>query len=204
MRVRSYVWYLSASAILTLALTAASAAAGDHLRSALAAALFAVSAIATGYRLNRPLWVTTLATKASTAESARALGRTTAIMAAVYFWATLAIFLIYWVMGLDWRNGWFYGAGTASIALCLALYAHSLQTSGSAIPAPVIDRAAKLSGLHGIAVAAVIIGMILAGKLQTLKYDWAINHVFLACGFAIMCLTMFSLKTHAALTQEMA
>lgn len=183
--------------VVTLAMAAMAAFASDRNAMLFAASVFSLAAIVTGYRLNRPYW---RAPAAAVASPARLLFATTMIMAGVYAWASVALILIYPVAGLVWQNGWVYGCGAALIALCLGLFARTVGGSRADLPPATLDAAVKLAAVHGVIIACGVAGLVGGGKLHSLKQDWAATYVFLAGGFAIICLTMFAIRTHAALT----
>ncbi len=59
-----------------------------------------------------------------------------------------------------------------------------------------------LPRFQAVAIACGLIWLIASGKLSSLKGDWAANQLFLAGGFAIMCLSMIIMKTHAVLSEQ--
>ncbi len=183
--------------VVTLAMAAMAAFASDRSALFSAASAFSLTAIVTGFRLNRPYWHPQ---PQSVTKPARLLFATTLIMAAVYAWASVALILIYPVAGLAWQNGWVYGCGTALIAVCLGLFARTVGGSQADLPPATLDAAVKLAAIHGVTIACGVAVLISGGKLQSLKQDWAATYVFLAGGFAIICLSMFAIRTHTALT----
>ena len=60
----------------------------------------------------------------------------------------------------------------------------------------------KLAGYQAVLIGVGLVWLIGSGKLATLKGDWAANQLFLAGGFAIMCLSMIMIKSYAVLTER--
>ena len=60
----------------------------------------------------------------------------------------------------------------------------------------------RLAFLQAVRSHADLIWLIGSGKLSSMKGDWAANQLFLAGGFAIMCLSMIMIKSYAVLTEQ--
>lgn len=183
--------------LVTLCLVYLAAALGGHMSSVTAATSFSIAAIIVGFRSNRRYWPNAKDGPPAVAPASSALAETTRLIAAVYAWGALALLTIYPLIGLHWQHGWQYGSAMLVVAVFLARYAALLERGSHPLAgAAAVDRAAILTALHGIAVAIALAWMVMDGKIQTSRFDWAANHVFLAGGFAVMCLCMFATKTH--------
>lgn len=182
----------------------AAAHAGKSL-SAMLAALFAVTiALAATCVVRRIL--KSQADDASEIGPRVALRMMSSLSAVAYAWAAAVLFLVYVGSGLTWRHGWQYGSFFAVIACALISYVRDLQHSDHpAGTQAAIAASFFLAAVHGAAAAAVAVWIVLAGKLDTAKGDWAANHVFLAGAVALAVLGGLSvivqkaLKTNASL-----
>jgi len=190
-------------ATLTMALFALYMAASTSrkLEAAIAAAVFAIILIAAAIRTNAPLWTT-----AKPGVTQRdALWQTTRLIMLAYLWCGLAFYAVYLGTKLHWQHGWEYGSAMLLIALAHAFYLRRLSNPGDAVSTPsAIERAVRLASYQGFAIAFGLIWLIQSGKLSSLKGDWAANQLFLAGGFAVMCLSVIVIKTNAALSERPA
>ncbi len=165
--------------------------AATHLNkvlSATSAALFALTiALAVILLVHRML--KTPAHDANVMSARLALRMMSALSAIVYGWAAAAMFLVYIESGLTWRHGWQYGSLFTVIALGLISYVRNLQHSDHPASAKkAIAASALFAAVHGAAAAAVAVWIFLSGKLDTIKGDWAANHIFLASAIALAML----------------
>lgn len=191
-------------ATLTMALFALYVAASTSrkLEAAIAAAVFAIILIAAAMRMNAPLWRTTAKPGVTQRD---ALWQTTLLIMLAYLWCGLAFYAVYLGTKLHWQHGWEYGSAMLLIALAHAFYLRRLSNPGDRVSTPsAIGRAVRLASYQGFAIAFGLIWLIQSGKLSSLKGDWAANQLFLAGGFAVMCLSVIVIKTNAALSERPA
>lgn len=129
------------------------------------------------------------------------LRRNTRLIALIYAWGAAALLAVYVLGDLQWRHGWQYGSAMALIAGLLLWYVHSLGNPASAAASPAALRRAggPLAMLHALAAAGGLVFLVGAGKLATLKGDWAANHVFLAGGLAVIAVSLLSVRTQRRL-----
>ena len=197
-------WQALAAALLVSACAMTLAAAWQHRAlSALIAALSAVGIVAEAVRLNAPLWFAPAPDTGAPEIRLSALRMTTGLIVGAYTWAAASMFLIYRVAGLHWQHGWEYALAMALIALVHAGLFRHLGSAGPHTQATA-DWAARLAAVQGLAIAVGLVWLIASGKLATLKSDWAANNVFLAGGFAVLCLTAIVVKSHASLSRAPA
>jgi hypothetical protein len=192
-------------ATLTTALFALYMAASTSrkLEAAIAAAVFAIILIAAAIRTNSPLWRRTTAKSGVTQRDA--LWQTTRLIMFAYLWCGIAFYAVYLGTKLHWQHGWEYGSAMLLIAIAHAFYLRRLSNPGDTVSTPsAIERAVRLASYQGFAVAVGLIWLIQSGKLSSLKGDWAANQLFLAGGFAVMCLSVIVIKTNAALSERPA
>ncbi|HVZ05886.1 hypothetical protein [Hyphomicrobium sp.] len=171
--------------------------------AAVAAALFAILLISSAIRTNSPFWQRNAINTGVTPRDA--LWQTTRLIMLAYLWCALAFYAVYLGTTLHWQHGWEYGSAILLIAIGHAIYLRRLADPNDAVSTPsAIERAVRLSSYQAIAIAVGLIWLIQSGKLSSLKGDWAANQLFLAGGFAVMCLSVIIIKTNAALSERPA
>jgi hypothetical protein len=198
----SLPWLLATLAAALVALTIA-AGASRKAEAALAAAVFAIVLVATAVRSNSPLWRRSASAAGVTARDA--VKQTASLIMLAYLWCGLAFYAVYVGMGLHWQHGWEYGSAMLLIGIGHAFYLWRLSDPRDAVSAPAaIERAVRLSSYQAVLIAIGLLWLIESGKLSTLRGDWAANQLFLAGGFAIMCLCVIMIKTNSALNERQA
>jgi hypothetical protein len=154
-----------------------------------AAAAYAALVLLVALAVNWPAWRSPQVFAAGAVGMTR---RNARLAALVYAWGAAAMFAIYHLSGLTWRHGWQYGLLMALCAGGLLIYVRQL---GGRREAPALG----LTLLHGAAALCALAYLIGTGKLDTLKSDWAANHVFLFGGLSILALNVFAAITHVRL-----
>jgi hypothetical protein len=182
----------------------AAAGAGNRFLSLAAAGAFGTAIVLAALRTNMPMWRAAPPLGCTPQLQADAMRRNARLAALVYAWGAAALFAVYMLAGLAWRHGWQYGSGMALIAGAFLLYVHAMGP-GSALREPrALLHAAVFTVLHGLGALAGLGFLLNAGKLATVKGDWAANHVFLAGGAAIVALCLLTLVTHVTLARRTA
>jgi hypothetical protein len=195
-------WLLATLAAALIAMYLATSAL-QKAEAATSAAAFAILLMTSAVRTNSPLWRRGAAKVAMTQREA--LWQTTLLIMLAYLWCALAFYAVYLGTTLHWQHGWEYGSAMLLIALAHAFYLRRLSNPGDAVSTPsAIERAVRLASYQGFAIAFGLIWLIQSGKLSSLKGDWAANQLFLAGGFAVMCLSVIVIKTNAALSERPA
>lgn len=179
------VGLLASVAAMTLA-----AANGERLMTGVAAAAFAALVLVVAIAVNRPAWQTP---QALAADAVGMVRRNARLAALVYAWGAAAMFAIYHLSGLAWRHGWQYGLGMALLSGVLLAFVHRLGGRSKVPPL-------ALTLLHGAAALCALIYLVGTGKLETVKTDWAANHVFLFGGLAIVALNVIAAITQVRLS----
>jgi hypothetical protein len=192
--------------MLAVALGATFVAAGSFKRveSALAAAVFAIFISVAAIRTNAPLWREASTDKAPREIAQReALATNALLIALAFLWCGLAFYAVYLGTSVRWQHGWEYGSACILFALLYGYTALRLSDSRSAFSQQLaMDRVVRIAGYQALLIAIGLIWLIGAGKLVTHKGDWAANQLFLGGGFAIMCISVILIKTHAALAER--
>lgn len=175
----------------------------QKIEAATAAAVFAMMLVLAALRTNAELWRRDEARPGATPRTA--LWQTTLLIMLAYLWCALAFYAVYLGTTLHWQHGWEYGSAMLLIAAGHAYYLRRLSDPNDPVSTPrALDRAVRLASLQAIAIALGLFWLIQSGKLSTPKDDWAANQLFLAGGFAVMCLSVVIIKTHAALSERQA
>jgi hypothetical protein len=170
--------------------------------SAIAAAVFAVVLSATAVRTNAPYW----RSAADTVTRRDAMLTNALLIALAFLWCGLAFYAVYLGTHVRWQHGWEYGSACILFAGAYGYYLSRLSNPSDPLAqTPALDRMARIAGYQAILIAIGLVWLIGAGKLAiTHKGDWAANQLFLGGGFAIMCLSVIMIKTHAVLTERRA
>lgn len=200
----SLKWLLPVLVCALIAMTLA-VAASHKPESALAAAVFAVACVATGLRVNGPLWQCLRGDTDVIVPSQReALIPTVSLIGMAYLWCGLAFYAIYLVVRLHWQHGWEYGTAMIVVALGHAILVHRLARPSLPMSAETLRNIVRLAGAQAVAIALTLIWLIASGKLASIKGDWPANQLFIAGGFTVMSLSMMMLMTHTALADHCA
>jgi hypothetical protein len=169
--------------------------------SAIAAGVFALVLIATAVRSQSPLWPRTAPNAEVTPRSA--LLQTVRLIMLAYLWCGVAFLAIYLGTNVCWQHGWEYGTAMLVIAVGHAYYLSRLADPNDSYSTPAaIEQAIRIASYQAILIGLSLIWLIGSGKLSSLKGDWAANQLFLAGGFAIMCLCGIMIKTNAVLSER--
>ena len=192
--------------MLAVALGAMYIAAGSFQRveSAIVAAVFAIFISLAAIRTNAPLWRDTGSDSASQKPAQHeALAINVLLIAVAFLWCGLAFYAVYLFTSVRWQHGWEYGSACVLFAVLYGFLALRLSDPRSAASQQLaMDRMARIAGYQALLIGIGLIWLIGAGKLVTHKGDWAANQLFLGGGFAIMCISVILIKTHAALSEH--
>lgn len=161
---------------------------------ALAAVVFAVSAMGAGVAINQPLWNSS--PTAALQEQAHALRRNGRLAVLTYLWGAIVMTLVYAFSGLSWQHGLQYAAGMALLAGLVFAYVYFCREGSRLREQQTLDAAMWLSALQGLAAAGGLVFLLASGKLFLGKSDWAANIVFLSGGVVIVALNALAVITH--------
>lgn len=196
-------WLLATLAAALLAMYLATSAL-QKAEAATSAAAFAILLVTSAMRTNSPLWRRNTSGM-NLMTQRQALWQTTFLIMLAYLWCALAFYVVYLGTSLRWQHGWQYGSAMLLIAVAHAVYLWRLDDSNAPVSSPpAIDRAVRLAACQAVAIAFGLFWLIQSGKLSSMKGDWAANQLFIAGGFAVMCLSVIIIKTHAALGERSA
>ena len=173
--------------------------------SGTAAALFAAALFATAVDVNRPWWGGAALPPADDDALVVAAVRNARLLALGYFWGALALLAIYRLTSLRWQHGLQYGAGMALFGWLALLYVHFLVRPDSRLRSPrALAQATWLSLAHGGAALGGVLFLLMSGKINSIKDDWAANQIFLAGGVALVGLSLVSAYTQFRLSRRSA
>lgn len=180
--------YLAASAVL-------------KAEAAIAAAVFALVIIVSALRTNAPAWRRPPGATGPTPREA--LFSTTQLIMLSYLWCAIAFYAIYLGTHTRWQHGWQYGTAILLLAGACGYYLRRLRDPADNLSSPpAIERMVKFAACQAFLIGAGLIWLIGSGKLATIKGDWAANQLFLAGGFAVICLSAIIVKTNSVLTER--
>jgi hypothetical protein len=189
-----------ATALLAMFLAARSF---QKVETAIAAAVFAVVLCATAIRTNAPAWRRSAPASGSAIAPREALITNALLIMLAFLWCGLAFYAVYLGTRIRWQHGWEYGSACILIAGAYAYYMTRLSNPDDKLARPpAIDRMARIAGYQAVLIGIGLVWLIGAGKLITHKGDWAANHLFLAGGFTIMCISVLLIKTNVALSER--
>lgn len=172
--------------------------------SLMAAGLFALALVATSVDANRMWWRPDEAELEAEAQANAAIANSHLLVIG-YFWGALALLMVYRLTSLRWQHGLQYGAGMAAIGWLVLVYVHLLARPASRLRSPAsIMLATWLTLAHGGAALGGVLFLILSGKINSMKGDWAANHVFLAGGLSVAGLSLISAYTQFRLVARRA
>lgn len=169
-----------------------------------AAAVFTLALIWTAMRANARLAATRGAETGGMSGTAAAAGRLNALlMALAYGWGGAAMLAIYLLSGLKWQHGWQYGLGMIVIAAGLVIYSRQLTEQVSPMTAMrALNVTALMAMAQAAAAAVALVVLVMSGKLQTFRDDWAANHIFVAGGLAVVVLSVIAVLSHRRATRQ--
>ncbi len=186
--------------LASAAAMAYAASTNSRLLAVCAAASFALAVLIVANRLNAQ-FLDHDGTAARNAdrehEYFHVMRRNTRLVALVYAWAGATFLAVYTLSDLKWRHGLQYGMASSLIAAGFLAYVHWMGSNGKRKPPSL-----PLTLAHAGAVAGGLTFLVLSGKLETLKGDWAANYIFLFGGLALLGIAAISIKTHRARTHS--
>lgn len=202
MSLERVVPWLVLALVASVMLMIAGAGRNLPLLTGAAAAVFAAAVVAVGFGMNRPLWRLAADRIAGNAALVAAL-RNARLMALAWGWGAAAMAGVYTLGGLRWYHAWQYGSGMALLGAIALGYGVVIGRA----EAPATKRRLLLSGLQltflqGVASAAGVLYLIVAGKLVTFRPDWAANQIFVAGGIAIAALSAMAAYTQRRLMRD--
>lgn len=177
---------------------------GSGWTLALAVALFAVQMLFVALRVNLPYWGGNPPSEEAPAPVVCA--HSNAVLAAlVYAWGAIAMLAIYSLTPLKWQHWWEYGTAMLLVACAILIYANALTAGPASLRSPrALDILMGLTLAQGVAVVAVIIWIVLSGKVHTMRGDWAANEIFIGGSAMLAMVSAISILTHRTLTRKRA
>ena len=195
--------WIMAAIVASIAAMVTGVASDLPIFSGTAAALFAAALFATAVDVNRPWWGGAPLAPAEDDVLVVAAVRNARLLALGYFWGALALLSVYRLTALRWQHGLQYGAGMALLGWLALLYVHFVVRPGSRLRSPrALALATWLSLAHGGAALGGVLFLLVSGKINSIKDDWAANQIFLAGGVALVGLSLISAYTQLCLSRR--
>jgi hypothetical protein len=168
---------------------------GSGLTMGLAAGLYILQVGFAIARINAPFW-SAGATGVEDDLAVACVWSNAVLAALVYAWGATAMFAIYSLSGLYWRHWWEYGAGMSLIAGGILLYAYYLGSGRTTLHTRALQILIGLTALQGAVMGGAFIYLLLSGKLQTPRDDWAANYIFTAGTLILVVLSAVAILTY--------
>ncbi|CAA2143991.1 hypothetical protein [Hyphomicrobium sp. ghe19] len=198
----SLPWLLTTLAVALIAMFLA-AGALQKFEAAMAASVFVFVIVTAAIRTNAPVWRP--APDIGEITPRDAMIPTIRLVMLSFLWCGLAFFAIYLGTSIRWQHGWEYGSAMVLVAGTYAYYLSRLRDPHDDWSKPqAIERMVRFMTYQAFAIGGGLVWLISSGKLATLRGDWAANQLFLAGGFAVMCLSAIIVKTNSALAERHA
>lgn len=168
------------------------------------AATFSVAAMAVAINVNLPYWREHIPFAGLEDETVAALRRNARLTAIVYAWGAIGMQSLYTtaLTGLKWQHGWQYALVMLLLALGAFQFSQALAERDPRKRRPWLDTAVPLCIANGMLGAGGLAYLVIRGKLQVLRPDWAANLVFVFIALTMMVLAAVTLRTHARLTNN--
>ena len=168
---------------------------GSGLTMGLAAGLYILQVGFAIARINAPFW-SAGSTGVEDDQAVACVWSNAVLAALVYAWGATAMFAIYSLSGLYWRHWWEYGAGMSLIAGGILLYAYFLGSGRTTLHTRALQILIGLTALQGPVMGGAFIYLLMSGKLQTPRDDWAANYIFTAGTLILVVLSAVAILTY--------
>lgn len=180
----------------------AAARAGAVGMTYFAAGVFTLAVLQYAFSINRAWWPAGAVGVGPSPQSARPImaANTADLIGLGYGWGGASLLGVYLLSGVRWQHGWEYGLGMVLIGALMIAWARSQR--GATCPPGRFRALLALSAVHGLAAIIGVGWLLVSGKAQSLKGDWAANVVFLLGGLLIAGVTAMGLKTARRLEVE--
>ena len=203
---RMMPWLIALLVATVLAMMIA-ARAGLTLATSTFAAAFAITLVAASWRTNAGHWSAAPPVPGTTAlEPIHATRRNARLTGLTYAWSALGMLGLYTtpLTGLRWQHGWQYATAFGLLSVGALAYTHLSGSRNAALRQRLQKLAGPLSAIQATIAAGGLAFLVMSGKLQSARADWAANVIFLYAALTIMILGAVALRTHVRLTRDTA
>ncbi len=203
---RMMPWLIALLVATVLAMMIA-ARAGLTLATSTFAAAFAITLVAASWRTNVGHWsAAPLVPGTTTLEPIHAARRNARLTGLTYAWSALGMLGLYTtpLTGLRWQHGWQYATAFGLLSAGALAYTHLSGSRNGALRQRLQKLAGPLSAIQATIAAGGLAFLVMSGKLQSARADWAANVIFLYAALTIMILGAVALRTHVRLTRDAA
>jgi hypothetical protein len=198
--------WLIALLVATVPAMMIAARAGLTTATSAFAAAFAVVLVAVSWRTNAGHWTAARpAHGAMTAlEPVHAARRNARLTGLTYAWGALGMMGLYTtpLTGLKWQHGWQYATVFGLLSVGALAYTHFSGSRNAALRRRLLKLAGPLSAAQATIAAAGLAFLVMSGKLQSMRADWAANVIFLYAALTIMIIGAVALRTHIVLMRD--
>lgn len=168
------------------------------------AAAFVFSVVAVSWRTNIAHWHAPQPALAAASDPIHADRRNARLAGLTYAWSALSMLGLYTtpLTGLKWQHGWQYAAAFALLSAGALAYTHLSGSRNAAMRQRLHKLAGPLAAIQATIAAGGLAYLVMSGKLQSMRADWAANLVFVYAALAIMILSAVALRTHIRLARD--
>ena len=170
------------------------------------AAAFTLALVAASWRTNAGHWMAPPEHGVTALEPIHAARRNARLTGLAYAWSALGMQGLYTtpLTGLRWQHGWQYAAAFGLLSVFALAYTHFSGNRNAEMRRRLQKLAGPLAAVQATIAAAGLAFLVMSGKLQSARADWAANIIFLYAALTIMVLSAIALRTHVRLTRDTA
>jgi len=174
-----------------------------YFPNTLVAAGTCISLIAASALRNRPIWDAEMAANPiERYEPLRTASANARFMGFAYGWGSLSMATMYYLTDLYWYHAYQYSIYMAIPAVVSIIFARTLRSSkGSGHTQGNLKLSMYLTVFQALAMIGIVGYLLMSGKLEIIRKDWAADHVFLWGCLAILGLSILALAVQWRLSR---
>ena len=153
---------------------------------------------------NRPIWDARMAAAPiERFETLRTASANARFMGFAYAWGSLSMASMYYLTDLHWYHAYQYAIYMGVPAIVSIVFARTLRASkGTGHTQGNLKLSMYVTMFQAVAMLGIIGYLILSGKLNVIRKDWAADHVFLWGSLAIFGLSVLALAVQWKLNRH--
>lgn len=166
-----------------------------YFANAVVAAMTCAALVGVSILRNRPLWDTKMAhAPTERYEILRTASANARFMGFAYAWGALSMASMYYLTDLYWYHAYQYSLYMAVPAIVSIVFARILLSSKvSTHREGNLRLSTHLALFQAIVMAGIALYLLLSGKLEVIRKDWAADHVFFWGSIALLVLSILAL-----------